>query len=290
MNIGRYKESAIYLVAAWPGKVRGVCGVGKRSLMYLGAVICGAMLAAAPLRAQFPRPVVDAASADRGAKLYSSNCARCHGDDARGTPTGPDMLRSEPILKDRREQLHGKELGPLLRTLPQHNFKFNDKEVADLSQFFTQSISKILRSGYNDQPTGLLSGDAKAGEAYFNGAGTCSQCHSPTGNLAGVGKKYTTAALQQKFLFPGSGLRGAPKLQVTVKLRGGQTYTGDVVRLDDFNVTLRGPDGTTRSFSRTPGTVVTTVDPVAAHNALLKKCATSAAARMPSVYPEYISP
>lgn len=159
----------------------------------------------------------------------------------------------------------------MMHTLPQHNFKFNDKESADLSQFLTQNINKILRSGYNDQPTGLLNGDAKAGEAYFNGAGGCSQCHSPTGNLAGVAKKYSTAALQQKFLFPGSGLRGASRLLVTVKLPGGKSFAGDVVRIDDFNVTLRGTDGVSRSFSRTPGTTVTTVDPFAAHNALLGK-------------------
>ena len=181
------------------------------------------------------------------------------------------MLRSQAVLKDRREVLHGRELGPLLRTLPGHNFKYDDKQLEDLSQFFTQAVNKILRSGYNDQPTGLLSGDAKAGEAYFNGAGGCSGCHSPTGNLAGVAKKYTTAALQQKFLFPGSGLRGAARLLVTVKLRDGKTYSGDVVRLDDFNVTLRGADGVSHSFSRTPGTIVTTTDPFAAHNALLHK-------------------
>lgn len=215
--------------------------------------------------------MVDPASADRGAKIYATNCARCHGDDARGTPAGPDLLRSIAVLRDRREQLHGSELGPMMHTLPQHNFKFNDKESADLSQFLTQNINKILRSGYNDQPQGLLSGDAKAGEAYFNGAGGCSKCHSPTGNLAGVAKKYSTAALQQKFLFPGSGLRGAPRLLVTVKLPGGKSYAGDVVRIDDFNVTLRGADGVSRTFSRVPGTTVTTADPFAAHNALLDK-------------------
>ena len=230
-----------------------------------------AVLAAAPVHAQFPRPVVDPASADRGAKLYGSKCARCHGEDARGTASGPDMIRSAPILRDRREGLHGRDFGPLLRTLPEHNFKFSDKENADLSQFFTLLIGKILRSGYNDQPQDLLSGDAKAGEAYFNGAGGCSKCHSPTGDLAGVGKRYTTAALQQKFLFPNSGIRVTKKVQVTVKLRGGETYTGDVVRIDDFNVTLRGTDGVSRTFGRTPGTVVTTVDPFAAHEALLGK-------------------
>ncbi len=164
------------------------------------------------------------ASAERGAKLYGSNCARCHGDDARGISparAGHAALRGHPA-RPARGDCTASELGPLLRTLPEHNFKFSDKEVRrPVAVLHAELINKILRSGYNDQPTGLLSGDARAGEAYFNGAGTCNQCHSPTGNLAGVAKKYSTAALQQKFLFPGSGLRGAPRPQVTVKLRGG---------------------------------------------------------------------
>lgn len=214
---------------------------------------------------------MDQASAARGATLYASQCARCHGDDARGTPNGPDMTRSEAVLHDRRDSLHGKELGPLLHTLPGHNYHFNDAQLADLSQFLTGQINKILRSGYNDQPTDLLSGDAKAGEAYFNGAGTCSTCHSPTGNLKGVAAKYSVAALQQKWIFPGSGLRGASRKEAVVTVKGGQTFKGDVVRVDDFNITVKTADGVSHTFSRVPGVDVKLIDPYAAHNALLRK-------------------
>lgn len=236
-------------------------------------VMAGACLGllVAPMHAQFPRPTIDQAAADRGAKLYSTNCARCHGDDARGTANGPDMTRSEAVLHDRRESLHGKELGPLLYTLPGHSYHFNDAQLNDLSSFLDLQISKILRSGYNDQPQDLLSGNAKAGEAYFNGAGTCTQCHSATGNLKGVASKYTVAALQQKWLFPGSGFAVKLRKQAAVTPPGGQTYSGDVVRIDDFNVTIRGTDGASRTFSRTPGTKVIVTDPFAAHNALLRK-------------------
>ncbi len=243
----------------------------KQCFVLLGTVAFLGLVAFASLDAQFPKTVIDPASATRGAAIYGTNCARCHGDDARGTPTGPDMIRSEAVLKDRREALHGKELGPLLQTLPGHNYKFNDAQLSDLSQFLSQNINKILRSGYNDQPQDLLSGDPKAGEAYFNGAGTCSQCHSPTGNLKGVATRYAPAALQQKFLFPGGGFRVAQKIQATVKLPNGKTFSGDVVRIDDFNVTLREPNGVSRTFGRTPGVNVTTVDPFAAHEALLDK-------------------
>ena len=243
----------------------------KKQLITAAACVGACLLTGAHLGAQFPRPTVDQAAADRGAKLYGTNCARCHGDDARGTPNGPDMTRSEAVLHDRRESLHGKELGPLLHTLPGHNYHFNDAQLNDLSNFLTLQINKVLRSGYNDQPQDLLSGNAKAGEAYFNGAGTCSQCHSPTGNLKGVATKYTVAALQQKWIFPGSGFRVQARKEVKVTPPGGQTYAGDVVRIDDFNVTVRGADGVSHTFSRTPGTKVVVTDPFAAHNALLRK-------------------
>lgn len=236
--------------------------------VYAAFLLC---LGAAPLRAQFPRSAVDPASAESGSKIYASNCGRCHGDDARGIPPAPDLLRSLPVLHDRREMLHGKELGPLLTTGPNHNFQFSEKELADLSQFLTASINGILRSGYDAQPTNLLSGDVKAGEAYFNGAGGCNKCHSPTGDFAGLAKRYAPAVLQQKFLFPNYGLRIARKVQVTVKLPSGKAYSGDLVRIDDFTVALRDKSGGYRSFNRTGRTKVTTVDPFAAHEDLLDK-------------------
>lgn len=228
-------------------------------------------LGAAPLLAQFPQSPVDPSRAESGAKIYAANCARCHGDDARGTATAPDLLRSLAVLHDRRQMLYGKELAPLLDTGPNHQYKFNEKELGDLSQFLTASINGILRSGYNSNPTNLLSGDAKAGEAYFNGAGGCSKCHSTTGDFSGLAKRYSPAALQQKFLFPGGGLFSKRKVQVAVKLASGKTYTGDLVRIDDFTVTLREKSGEYRSFNRVPGINVTTDDPYTAHVELLDK-------------------
>lgn len=224
-----------------------------------------------PLFAQFPHSAVNPDSSERGTKLYVDNCAHCHGSDARGTDTAPDLLRSLVVLHDRRQMLYGKELAPLLVAGPNHNFKFDEKQLADLSQFLTQSINGILRSGYNAQPTNLLSGDAKAGETYFNGAGGCSKCHAVTGDLAGLGARYSPPALQQKFLFPNYGLFIRRKIQITVNLSDSKTYTGDLVRIDDFIVALREKSGKYRSFNRTNKINVTEVDPFAGHTELLDK-------------------
>jgi len=251
-------------------EARGVDRLKKRYLKFIYVTFL-LWLGTAPLRAQFPRSTVDPASSESGSKIYAGSCARCHEDDARGTATAPDLLRSLAVLHDRREMLYGKELDPILTTGPNHDFKFNQKQLADLSQFLTSSINGILRSGYNSQPTNLLSGDPKAGEAYFNGAGGCSKCHSATGDFAGLAKRYTPSALQQKFLFPGSGLFLRRKVQVAVKLPAGKSYSGDLVHVDDFTVALREKSGEYRSFNRTAGTTVTITDPFAAHEDLLDK-------------------
>ena len=239
------------------------------------AALC-VCFASATLHAQFPRTPVDQALATHGASIYAKDCARCHGVDGRGTETNPDLVRSTVVLHDRRENLHGKELVVYLKNKPPHSFSYSQKDAEALSQYLTQNINKILRSGYDDHPKELTSGDAKAGEAYFNGAGDCSKCHSVTGDLAGIGKRYTTAAMQQKFIFPSSGIGNKRKTQLTVVVAGkpgtaSKTYTGDLVRADDFTVALRDKDGNLRSFARTAGTKVTMTDPYAAHVALLDK-------------------
>jgi cytochrome c oxidase cbb3-type subunit 3 len=47
--------------------------------------------------------------------------------------------------------------------------------------------------------------------------------------------------------------------------------TGDLVQMDDFNVTLRDAAGQPRTFRRSPGVTVVKDDPYAAHVALLER-------------------
>ncbi len=247
-----------------------------RPLNYL-ALVFGFLCWSANAPGQFARPTVDPAAADRGAKIYGGSCAKCHGADTRGTATGADLVRSTVVLHDRLNSLHGAELAAVLETGPNHHFKYDQEKLFDLSQFLVQSVNKTLRSGYSNQPTDLLNGDAKAGEAYFAGAGGCVKCHSVTGDLAGIGKRYSPAILQQKFLFPNSGPRfsrtGPPvqKMQVTVTLSSGKALSGSLIYIDDFAVSLRDDKGIYQSFARGEGLKVRTVDPYAAHVALLDR-------------------
>lgn len=216
--------------------------------------------------------IVDDAAAERGRKGYIQDCITCHGPTARGSNSGPDIVRSVLMLKDR----YGSTLGPFLRkghpTQTTPPASFTDAQIQDLSDFIHLKVEETLRLSPNFHAQNVLTGDAKAGEAFFNGAGKCNTCHSVTGNLKGIGSKYEPIDLQQKFLFPrpsGFAARNAKQVMVTVTTPSGQTVAGVLDKLDDFNVSLRDSAGEYHGFARGPKLTVKVDDPYQAHADLL---------------------
>lgn len=208
---------------------------------------------------QRQRPTPDEATA--GARVYSRYCINCHGALAKGTEDGPDLIRSVIVMRDR----EGSDLGPALGRLPDHQGNLSGEELLAISNFLKSRIEATARNRNPASPPNVLTGDANAGRAYFNGTGGCSGCHSPSGDLAGVGAKYDPVDLQQRFLFP----RRSNPLRVTVTPPNGQPVTGDLDRVDDFSVSLTDRNGTYRSFRRTRGLRVEIEDPLEAHHRLL---------------------
>ena len=232
--------------------------------------------------------VVDKAGADRGKTLYIAECITCHGNKARGgnpslpaNQQGVDLVRSVLVLHDR----YGSEVGKYLaRGHPLQSGRpssaLTKSEVGDLAHFLHQRIFYTLRGGGPDlEIQNVLTGDAKAGLTYFNGAGQCSTCHSAKGDLAGIGKKYDPPTLQSKFLFPrtvgfgrpGAAVTKSKPVTVTVTGPNGEVTDGVLDTLDDFNVSLRDAQGDYHSFAITPALKVVKHDPYAAHVELLDK-------------------
>lgn len=229
--------------------------------------------------------VVDAQGADRGRKVYIAECITCHGPKARGgseglppNQQGPDLIRSLIVLHDR----YGDEIGAFLAK--GHRLQsgrpatsLTKQELGDVAHFLHQSVYYTLRGGPDLKIQNVLTGDPKAGAAYFNGKGRCGTCHSATGDLAGIGNKYDPPTLQTKFLFPRSvgvarpGSRPTTPKPVTVSVtpQGGETIEGVLDKLDDFNVSLRDGQGNYRSFRITPNVKVVKNDPAAVHVELL---------------------
>jgi cytochrome c oxidase cbb3-type subunit 3 len=187
------------------------------------------------------------APVERGQALFQRDCAFCHGRDAEGGETGPDLTRSKLVGDDK----DGSAIVPLVRTgradkgMP--SFNFSSDEMSGLVAFIHSQKTKVEsqvggRRGVD--AADLQTGDAEAGKRYFNGAGTCSSCHSPAGDLAGIASRFQGLKLEQRMLYP----EDAPS-KITVKLPGGQTVAGTLAYHDEFTVALRDAEGKYRSWS-----------------------------------------
>ena len=125
------------------------------------------------------KPVVDPAAADRGRRVWASECIDCHGTQARGGDKGPNLVRSVIVLRDR----YGSQIGPFLKkghTLQSGTPSANltDAQIQDLAHFLRQKVNDGLRGSPLFQVQNILTGDAKAGAAFFNGEGKCGTCHA----------------------------------------------------------------------------------------------------------------
>ena len=125
---------------------------------------------------------------------FGAQCGFCHGKDAAGGETGPDLTRAELVAQDSR----GDKLAPVIRAgRPNAGMPaFTDLTQGDLNAivaFLHTQMDKFAELGggrRSVEPSDLATGNAAAGRDYFNGTGKCASCHSATGDLAGIGKNY----------------------------------------------------------------------------------------------------
>ena len=183
-----------------------------------------------------------------GNALFQQNCAFCHGHDAMGGETGPDLTRSKLVLSD----TDGSRITEVMREGRTGNdvrmpaFQFSASESASLVAFIHASAAAAakLKGGRRGvDAADLQTGNADSGKMYFNGAGGCAKCHSATGDLAGIASRYQGLQLEERMLYP----RNA-KSTLTVTLPSGQTVTGVLAYRDEFTVALKDSSGVYRSW------------------------------------------
>lgn len=214
-------------------------------------------------RKAYPPALVESGSA-----LFRRDCSFCHGRDAGGGESGPDLTRSKLVTGD----VNGNKIGPVVRNgrpekgMP--HFNVSDQEIAGLMAFIhTQQNSALTKKGGRRgvDVSDLQTGNVDAGKQYFDGAGGCATCHSPTGDLAGIAARYQGLDLEKQMLYPKQA-----KSKVTVTLASGEAITGTLEYLDEFTVGLIDAAGVYRSW-RTSDVQYKVDAPVEAHVELFSK-------------------
>ncbi len=206
--------------------------------------------------------------AEAGASIFQQNCAFCHGRDAGGGETGPDLTRSTLVSED----VAGSKISEVLRDgrpdkgMP--SFNFSPSEVASVAAFI--HWERIQAQSQNGKRRGVVvadlqTGNAAAGQQYFQGAGGCASCHSPAGDLAGVASRYQGLQLEERMLYP----KGT-KSTVTVTVASGKKITGTLAYRDEFTIGLVDTDGMYHSWP--VGSIRYSISsPADAHVALFSK-------------------
>ena len=228
------------------------------------------------------RPPEDPARIARGKTIYGISCTSCHGADLRGGDLGgPNLLRSQVALSDQ----DGELIVPIIEGSRQNSgmpaVPMSAADAKAVAAFIRGEVGTIGTQGkppsIGKPAPSILVGDATAGKAYFEAK--CGSCHSATGDLQGIGTRFSDAKALQNFWVAGGRRRfgsaaGAAAsrrtVTVTVTEPSGEKVEGKLVRIDDFLVTVGLADGSVRTFRR-EGDVpkVDVHDPMKPHQELL---------------------
>lgn len=215
-------------------------------------------------------------SAEHGQQLFVKSCSFCHGTDATGGE-GPNLILSSVVRHDKGGELIGQVIREGRPAAGMPSFPtLSSGDVADIVAFLHARVKESDRRSAGNPNSSyalatLLTGNAAAGKAFFNGVGHCSQCHSPTGDLAHVAKKYSPIELEPRFLWPAKEGHGSTDGETaTVETDGGEKFSGRLTYQDAYTIALTDADGWYHSWPK--NTVKFQIkDPLAAHRELLTK-------------------
>src|SRR5690242_6499535 len=218
---------------------------------FFAAVLAGAYSrgnAAQAKRVTTHRPPADnLVKIKEGGSLFRTNCAPCHGLNAKGGGKGPDLTSGRWV--------HGSTDAAIIRTITQ-GVSGTQMPANDLQDSETRAIVAYLRS-LSPSRDPAVSGDRKKGEQIFFGKGSCSQCHMVSGkggslgpDLTRVGASRSASYLIDSVREPGKELSDgmvdpnnhyADALvydTVTVVTRDGRRITGIAKNEDEFSIQL----------------------------------------------------
>ena len=185
--------------------------------------------------------VAQAHDAAAGAQIFSTNCAGCHGGDARGGERAPNIATVRAIVALSTDNLeaivtHGVP-GTGMPAFRYMGAPAIGNVVAYLREL--QGVGTAVK----------VSGDPQAGHALFYGKAGCARCHMVRGeggfvapDLSDYGLGVTEAAVRRDIVDPDHNLQPESAVMV-VRTDKGEELSGVVRAEDNFNLTLQTEDG-----------------------------------------------
>jgi putative heme-binding domain-containing protein len=213
----------------------------RRSLHYRCVVL--ALLAAGAVGSY-----AQSGNAAAGSRIFSTNCAGCHGSDGRGGERGPNIATARNIAA-----LGDTELMNFVRNgvsgagMPAFSF-LGERGVSDVVAYL-----RILQ-GKTDAVK--VTGDAAAGRTLFFGSAECSKCHMMHGeggfiasDLSEYGRSIAPERIRSAIVEPEKVVSPASEV-VEVHTAKGESIQGVLRAEDNFTLVIQLQDGRYRRFEK----------------------------------------
>ena len=199
------------------------------------AVLCAALVSSEPRgQAQDHVGPYPQADIEYGSRIFAAQCTSCHGmsgDQVAGVNLRSGQFKHVFSDSDLRAVITNGISGT---AMPPHSF--NPAELA--------AVLAYIRNMATFDARNVSLGDAKRGEAIFNGAGNCGSCHRVNGkgprvapDLSNVGALRTANLLDQSLVDPSAAMLPINR-SVRAVTRDGKVITGRRLNEDTYTVQL----------------------------------------------------
>ena len=183
-----------------------------------------------------------------GKRIFSVNCAACHGLDGQGSERGPNIAsRREVQRKSDQALLHMVSQGVSGTGMP---------PFRSLGTQAIQAVVQHLRELQGHSQGEPLTGDPNVGKTLFFGKAECSQCHMVNGEGGFIASDLSSYAsgrpaneMRSAITAPGDS-NDPRKSAVIVTTTEGKTYRGVVRNEDNFSLQMQTMDGAFHLFNK----------------------------------------
>jgi putative heme-binding domain-containing protein len=240
--LNRFNEKANYLMNG-----TGLQGFTKNNLtksIRSAGILLAIPLLCAGLMAQQKK----SSGAVEGQRIFTGNCAACHGLDGGGGERGPDIAHRREVQR-RTDQVLFRTVHDGIPTAGMPSFR-------GLGTPGIQAVIKYLRELQSHGKAEPLPGDPKNGRELFAGKAACSSCHMVKGeggfiasDLSGYASERPVTEIREAIVAPEK--NPIPrKSAMVVTTAGGKTYRGVVRNEDNFSLQMQTMDGMFHSFNK----------------------------------------
>jgi cytochrome c oxidase cbb3-type subunit 3 len=186
--------------------------------------------------------------ASAGSRIFATNCAGCHGSDARGGERAPNIATARNVAS-----LADSELANFIRNgvpgagMPAFGF---------LGEEGIRNVVAFLRELQGKTSAVKITGDDGVGHSLFFGSAGCSECHMMHGqggfiasDLSDYGSGIAPERIRAAILEPETFVSSGTEV-VEVLTAHGETLRGVLRAEDNFTVVLQARDGRYRRLAK----------------------------------------